>query len=92
LLSLIDKKDHARRDGGGWGWGLGADLHVNCSEMTINAVLLSEGQLQICAVLLFVTSTVQFHLFVVQYQTFTSIKVRYSCAHTIQKSMWGMEV
>jgi len=58
-------------EGMGWGvggWGLGAGLHVTCSEMTINAVLSSEGQLrlQICAVLLLVTSTMQFHLFVFQ--------------------------
>jgi hypothetical protein len=58
--------------------GVGAGLHVACSEVTIDAVLSSQGQgqLQICTVLLFVTSTVQFHLFVVQYQTFTSIEVR----------------
>lgn len=56
------------------GVGLGAVLHVICSEMTINAVLLSQGQLQVCTVLLFVTSTVQFHLFMAQYQTFTSKK------------------
>lgn len=43
--------------------GGGAGLHVTRGEMTTNAVLLSQGLLQICTILLFVTSTVQFHLF-----------------------------